>query len=381
MNVIQDVVIVGGGAIGLSIAYALAREGVVSTVMDRRRLGAEASWAGAGLIPPVSERRPGAGTPIAALRSWSASLFPAWSEALREETGIDNGYRRCGGMDVACTPAEAQGLLATAGRWRAEGIAHERLSPADCLRVEPALGPEVQFVYFLPDRAQVRNPWHLRALAAGAARLGVKLLPWHEVQRLETRGERVIAIHGEAGTYSCQWLIVAAGAWSGRLLETIGVRAPTPPVKGQIVLLRHDRRLLRRIVEHGKNYLVPRDDGRILIGATEEDAGFDTRPTEGSFRELTAEAIRLCPILAAAEVEATWAGLRPGSLDSKPYIGLAPGFRNLVLATGHKRAGLQLSPATGELVADLVLGRTLRIDLAAFRPDREPETSDDTFRS
>ena len=146
--------------------------------------------------------------------------------------------------------------------------------------------------------------------------------------------------------------------------------------------MRHDRPLLRRIVEHGKNYLVPREDGRVLVGATEEDAGFDTRPTAAAHRETCwPRRIRLCPVLAEAEVEATWAGLRPGSIDTKPYIGLAPGFRNLIVATGHKRAGLQLSPATAELVADLVLGRTPRLDLTPFRVDREPDPTDDTFRS
>ncbi len=137
----------------------------------------------------------------------------------------------------------------------------------------------------------------------------------------------------------------------------IGVHAPTPPFKGQIVLLRSERPLIRRVVEHGKNYLVPRDDGRVLVGATEEDVGFDTMPTSQVTRELLDLAVRLCPVLSEAEVEATWAGLRPGSCDSKPYIGRAPGFENVIVASGHKRAGLQLAPATAELVADLVLGR------------------------
>jgi glycine oxidase len=147
------------------------------------------------------------------------------------------------------------------------------------------------------------------------------------------------------------------------------------------VLLRHDKLLIRRIIEHGKNYLVPREDGRILIGATEEDVGFDKRPTPVAIRDLLDEALRLCPVLARAEVEATWAGLRPGSVDTRPYIGFAPGFRNLIVATGHKRAGLQLSPATGELVADLLLGRAPRIELTHFRLDREPDLTADTFRS
>src|SRR5262249_38833279 len=157
------------------------------------------------------------------------------------------------------------------------------------------------------------------------------------------------------------------GAWSAGLLESLGVHAPTPPVKGQIVLLRGAPGLLTRVVEHGKNYLVPREDGRILVGATEEEAGFDTRSTPSGVRDLLDEALQLCPALAEAGVERPWAGLRPGSLDGRPYLGPAPGFSNLFVGTGHKRAGLQLSPGTAEVVADLVMGRPPRVELGPFR--------------
>jgi glycine oxidase len=166
------------------------------------------------------------------------------------------------------------------------------------------------------------------------------------------------------------------------LLDGLGVSAPTPPVKGQIVLLKGDRPLLRRIVEHGPRYLVPREDGRVLVGATQEDAGFDTRATPRGVRDLLDEALRLCPVLAEAEVEKAWAGLRPGSIDTRPYIGLVPGLSNVVVATGHMRAGLQLAPATAEVVTDLVLGRPPQIDLAGYRIGREPVAPEgEAFRS
>jgi glycine oxidase len=379
-----DIVIVGGGVIGLSIAYALAREGLRPTVLDRRDLGREASWAGAGLIPPIGER---AATephpnPLVALRSWSARLYPDWSDALREETGIDTGYRRTGGVDVAWTESEDRALRTAAGQWRAEGIAFERLTPGDYARVEPALNPELRTVYYLPDRAQVRNPWLLRALIAATSRRGVALRPWHSVEGCSLRGDRVEAVNTSTGTIPCHRLIVAAGAWSGQLLQDIGVRVPTPPLKGQIVLLNADRPLIRRVVEHGRNYLVPREDGRVLVGATEQDAGFDKRTTFEDTRALLDDALRLCPILGEAQVEATWAGLRPGSVDTRPYIGPAPRYDNLIVATGHKRAGLQLAPATAELVADLLLGRPPRLDLTPFRTDRPTAVGgDDGFRS
>jgi glycine oxidase len=375
-----DVVIVGGGVIGLSVALALAREGVRPTVLDRREMGREASWAGAGLIPPQADNP--ARPPLVALGSWSARLYPAWSELLHAETGIDIGYRRTGGVDVAWTDLENQELLATAGRWRALGIAYERLPKGDYTRVEPALNPSLESVYFLPDRAQVRNPRLLRALVAAIARKGGKLMPECGVESFQVHAGRVTAVKTSAGELPCGTVVVAAGPWSGQLLQSIGVNAPTPPFKGQIVLLRGNRPLLRRIVEHGNNYLVPRDDGRILVGATEENVGFDSIPTARDTRALVDWAVRICPVLKEAEIQATWAGLRPGSFDSKPYIGRAPGFDNVIVASGHKRAGLQLAPATAELVADLVLDRSPRLDIGPFRIDREPEPAGDiTFRS
>ena len=237
----SDVVIVGGGVIGLSIAYALAR-GAPPTVLDRREPGREASWAGAGLIPPIADRDAADATapanPLAALRSWSARLYPEWSAALHDETGIDNGYRRTGGVDVAWTEREDDALRAAAGRWRAEGIAYERIPTGDFARVEPALNPELRSVYFLPDRAQIRNPRLLRALMQAAVRRGARLEPIEAPRGSPSTAagsRRCARVRGEI---PCGLVVVAAGAWSGGLLEPAGVHAPTPPLKGQIVLLK-----------------------------------------------------------------------------------------------------------------------------------------------
>lgn len=375
----NDVVIVGGGVIGLSIAHALADEGIAASVLDRGPLGRQASWAGAGIISPPAERP--VARPLASLRTLSARLQPEWSEALRAATGIDNGYRRTGGVDLALTEAEDHHLRADAGRWRAEGIAFERLEPRDFPRVEPALGPEVRVAYYLPDLAQIRNPHHLRALIAANQRRGVRLEPERAALGFDIQGDRIVAVRTSGGPLPCGLVIVAAGAWSSHLLEGIGLRVATPPVKGQIVLLRDDRPIIGRIIEHGKRYLVPRVDGRVLVGSTEEDAGFDTRSTPTAVRDLIDEALRLCPALAEAEVERTWAGLRPGGMDARPYLGMAPGYANLIVATGHQRSGLQLSTGTAVLIADLVAGRQPRIDLGPFRLDREPEMDEDAFRS
>ena len=332
------------------------------------------------MIAPSSEHA--AASPTIALRSWSARLFADWSAALRTETGIDNGYRRCGGVDVAWDEAEAQALRTAAGRWRAEGVAFERLAVADIRRVEPALSPSIEVAYFLPDRAQIRNPRHVRALAAAVAARGGTLMPHQAVTGFRTERARIAAVVTERETLSCHRVVVAAGAWSAGLLAALGLNAPTPPVRGQIVLLRTDPPLLKRVVEHGSRYLVPRDDGRVLVGATEEEVGFDTSVTAQGVAALLAEALRLCPSLASAAMERAWAGLRPGSVDTRPYIGPAPGYDNLIVAAGHKRAGLQLSTGTAEVVADIILGRPPRLDLSAFEIGREPARGlDDAFRS
>ena len=376
----DELVVVGGGVIGLSIAYRLAREGMTSTILDRGEVGRESSWAGAGLLPAHNQRLDK--NPTVALRSWSALLHEEWAAALREETGIDNGFRRCGGVDVALTDHEDQELKANAGRWRNEGIVFERLAEADFHKVEPALSRDLRSVYFLPDRAQLRNPWHLRALETAVRQRGVTLRPTEEARGFVTRGDRIVGVRTAEGLVECGRVVIAAGAWSGDLLAPLQIHAPTPPLKGQIVLLRGPRKLLKRIVEHGMNYFVPRDDGRILIGATEERVGFDKRTTPEGMKFLLDEAYRICPVLAEAEVETSWAGLRPGSFDTKPYLGTLPGFSNAFIATGHKRSGIQLSTGTAEVISDLVLGRQPRIDLAPFRIDREPsEGEPEAFRS
>lgn len=219
-------------------------------------------------------------------------------------------------------------------------------------------------------------------LAEAVRSRGGTLRPGLAASGFVVRGGRVEAVVTREGEIPCGSVVVAAGAWSETLLMGLGLDVPTPPVRGQIVLLRPDRPMLRRIVEHGKKYLVPREDGRILIGSTEERAGFVAETTEEGVQSLIAEAIALCPGLEGVEIERAWAGLRPGSRDTRPYLGKVPDLDNLVVATGHQRSGLQLSPASAEVVADLLLGRMPRIDLTGYEVVRDTSPDDgDAFRS
>lgn len=354
-----DVLIVGGGVIGLTTAYNLARDGVRVTVVDRGKVGHEASWAGAGIVPPGNPSL--ATSPPDQLRAVSSCMMPGLSADLRSQTGIDNGYRRCGGVDWL-DPTE---VTETTALWASEGL---RFSAIGESRGRKG--------YHLPDTAQVRNPRHLRALTAACGIFHVTFRPGNGVELIERDGGVTFS---DGSTVTPGAVVVTAGAWTGRLLSGVFVR----PVRGQIALLRLPEPPITHIVQEDKRYTVPRDDGRVLIGSTEEpEAGFAKRTTPEAIAGLRRWAEQWVPALRSAELEAAWAGLRPSSVDGLPYIGKVPGYQSVFVAAGHFRAGIQQSPATGRALADLLQGREPVIPLASFRPDRPPQAaSKAAFRS
>jgi glycine oxidase len=353
-----DILIIGGGVIGLSCAYYLAREGVRVTVVDRGDFGREASWAGAGILPPGNPAR--ATDVVGRFLALGSSLHETLALDLRDRTGIENGYIRSGGVEVLRD--EGYGFPEV----RREGITC-RLFDAEALHdIEPALAPTVRTGCYLPDMAQVRNPWHLKALIAACAGLGVRLCPSCPVDNWIMRGDKVDGVGTGEGDRHADEYLLASGAWTDGMLEPLGIRLDVRPVRGQIALLNTGAPLLRRIVLEGKRYIVPRQDGRVLVGSTEEDAGFDHRTTAKAIAELLQFAVRLVPALAGATVERTWAGLRPGSPDELPFLGRVPGWENVSVAAGHFRAGIQLSPITGMLMKELLLGQTLTVPLDRF---------------
>ncbi len=363
MSEYPDVLIVGGGVIGLSTAYFLARAGARVAVLDQGDLGRQASWAGAGIISPASLDH--ARSPLEALRARSCALYPGLSRELREQTGIDNGYFVCGGLEIP-----EGGEEEPADEWRGEGIAFTRLDGAGLRRLEPRLAPGLHHGYYLPDMAQVRNPRHLQALQAACARLGVDLQPSCAARALVQGKGRIRAVESERGPLAAGRFLLAAGAWTDALLAPVGWRPGIRPVRGQIALLETYVPGPRPVLLAGKRYLVPRADGRVLVGSTEEDAGFAATPTAGGVAGLLAFAASLVPDLAAAPLVRCWAGLRPGSPDGLPYLGAVPGWDNLFVAAGHFRAGLQLSAATGLVLSEVLAGRPPSLPLEPFRLDR-----------
>jgi glycine oxidase len=273
---------------------------------------------------------------------------------------------------VAFDPEEEHALRSAAGRYRSLDILSEPLAPDRAKTLEPALTLEIRVAYHIPATAQVRNPRHLKALIAACTRQGVDIRPGTEVVDFDQSQSAIRGVRTRDGAHlSAAKTVVAAGAWSGPLLSRIGVDLPVHPVRGQMLLLRPESPVLERILHWDKQYLVPRIDGRVLVGSTQEEVGFDRSTTKTGINALRATAIRLCPALDTADVERTWAGLRPASRDGKPYMGPVPGQRGLYVATGHFRSGLQLSPATGQVMKEILMDQPPTVPLDEFRIDRE----------
>lgn len=357
----HDVLIIGGGVIGLSIAYEAAGRGLSVVLCEQGPLGSEASWAGAGIIPAGAN--PDLGTPLQRLHSASNLLWPGLTEELREATGIDNGYVRCGGICIARGPDQRE-LQAQFDEWQQTGVEHAVLSHDESRRCEPqfAPGPD-DVVCRIPAVAQVRNPRHLKALIAACSRRGVEFRTGETVLGFRREGGRVSAVSTSTGDCRADQFVVAGGAWSNSLLASCGFHADIVPVRGQIVLLSMQALPFRHVIECGPRYLVPRPDGRVLVGSTEEWVGFNKGNTSSGVQGLLQFAEGLVPALADARFETCWSGLRPHSPRSIPFIGRVPEHDNLLVATGHFRSGLSLSPITARLVVQQLAGETPELPL------------------
>jgi glycine oxidase len=371
MQRIADVLIIGGGVIGLTTACELARAGRRVLVCDRGKLGREASWAAAGIIPPGTPRRGNA--PFQQLRAVGSVLFAELSNKLMLESGIDTGYRECGGIEFA-ERADDRKLLDT---WKSDGVEVEPLDRTQIKNLEPNVLPQAAPAVHLPGMAQVRPPRHLRALILAAQRLGVVLSPDCRVSGYSVQGRRVNTVDTKEGPVIAGQYVICAGAWSRRVAGALRYALPLFPVRGQMLLLKLPGPIFQRVLLQGKRYLVPRDDGRVLVGSTEEDVGFDQKTVQADLDDLRDFALRLVPQLASAEIESSWAGLRPGTPDAMPLIGPLPELDNVWVATGHFRSGIHLSAVTARVVSQALSGEEPIVPIDAFRLDRQIVTCED----
>ena len=378
------VVVVGGGVVGLAAARRLALEGMAVTVVEREVPAHGATWASAGMLSPLGERLEEG--PFLDLGVRSLEEYPDFVAALETEAEMEVGYRRSGKVQVARKPEEGRALKERAEWGRLRGFETEWLEGRKLRRRFPQVTPSALGGMFIPGDHQVENRALGEALHRAVVRAGGIVEGRTAVTRLlveEAGANRVRGVQVEGGrVVEASWVVLAAGAWSARLPglpRPLSVR----PVRGQMVALRPESLPWSRMIADRAVYLVPRGDGRVLAGSTEEDAGFANATTVEGVRSLLDGAVGLVPSLGEAEVTEVWAGLRPGTPDRRPILGPDPEVEGLVYATGHFRNGILLAPATAELVSDLILGRPPSIPLHPFSPTRfrgtgpDPDPDDD----
>ncbi len=363
-----DVVIIGGGIIGVACARALTRVGVRRVVLvEREELGREASRAAAGMLAPQAEAE--CLGPFLDLCLAARERYRTLADELRDATGEDIEYCNWGLLYLV-DPAEQEAARGRAGWQRAAGLRVEEVSGQALRSLEPALNPEIGGALLFPDEAHVRPCAVVRALTAGAREGGAQIFEKVEAVDFIIGEDRLRGVRAGGETILADTIVACAGAWTGRLLDLLGHSLPTEPVRGQIVRARFERPPLTHLVWGPMGYLVPRLNGELLVGATVERAGFDATPTLGGVASLC-EAVRaMAPGLMAAPFDRAWAGLRPRLPDGLPAIGRFADLPNLYVATGHYRNGILLGPLTGELIADLVVGKEPPFSLAPFSPDR-----------
>ncbi|CAA9509603.1 MAG: Glycine oxidase ThiO [uncultured Solirubrobacterales bacterium] len=371
-----DVVVVGGGVVGLAAAWRARRRGLSVLVVERGRVGDGASGVAAGMLAPVTEADFGEDRAIA-LNLAGLERWPAFAAELSERSGVDTGYRRSGALVVAADRDDAEVLRRVAGLQRSLGLEASWLTGREARRLEPGLSPRVPGALEAPAEGYVDPPGVVAGLRAALLAEGGELREQTTVERLELAdgGAHLEGmVLGDGASVRAEHVVLAAGAWSGGLAGLPpGEAPPIRPVKGQILSLRAGDRSLpaERLIRTLRCYVVSRTDGRVVIGATTEERGFDVRVTaEGIYRLLEA-AREVLPDVDELEFVSARAGLRPGTPDNAPVVGRGE-VDGLVWATGHGRNGVLLAPITAEALAALVCGEEPPEELASYGPDRFP---------
>ncbi|MEZ7007321.1 glycine oxidase ThiO [Streptomyces sp. AD55] len=371
----SDVLVVGGGIIGLVTAWRAARRGLATAVVDPAPGGGAARVA-AGMLAPVTELHYGEQA-LLALGLASAERYPDFAAELSDATGHDLGYRRCGTLAVALDADDRAHLRELHAFQERCGLASTWLPGRECRRLEPMLAPGVRGGLWVEGDHQVDPRRLARALVVACERAGV-VFHRDEAVRLTVAGDRATGVVTAGGTRPAAGRVVlAAGSLSGRLAGVPEeVRAPVRPVKGQVLRLAMPSahgpllgRTVRAVVRGNPLYLVPRENGELVVGATSEELGWDTTVTAGGVYELLRDAHELVPGITELPLAETLAGLRPGSPDNAPLLG-ATALPGLLLATGHHRNGVLLTPVTGDVMAEILTGGEPPAVARPFTPRR-----------
>ncbi|MGD0960787.1 MAG: glycine oxidase ThiO [Methylomonas sp.] len=354
MTLHTDILIIGGGVSGLLTALELRKAGRDVALIDKSALGRESSWAGGGILLPIYPWRQAQA--ISELVYHSLKSYPDLVSELFAETGIDPELRDCGML--VCKNPDETAALAWLQKYRISGLSAGG-------RQTSFLNTEFQNALWLPEIAHVRNPRLLQSLSAYLRKIGVRFFEGAVINHIEIDRRRIQRLISADRQFTCNELIICAGAWTAEILKQWLPAAKSPPiqpVKGQMLLFSADPETLPFMVLDGEHYLIPRRDGKILAGSTVESVGFDKSVTRPAKEELYDFATRLLPRLRQYPLSMHWAGLRPGSADGVPFIGRHPDFGNLSINAGHFRNGVVMGPASARLLADLLLERPTGID-------------------
>jgi len=366
-----DIVIIGGGVIGLAVARALALRGLRDVLLlERGSLGAESSSAAAGMLAPQAEaNRP---HEFFYLTCQSRDMYPLFASALLEETGIDIELETTGALYLAFTEHDAD-ELEQRYEWqnRAE-LPIEKLSSEAARKLEPAICEDVRAALRFPRDTQVENRRLIGALSVANERLGVRLETGTNVISLKAERGRLKGIETSRGFVATDRVVIAGGAWSS-LIDAADIALPDlriKPVRGQMLCFEANPQICGHVVYSSRGYIVPRRDGRLLAGSTTEHAGFEKRVTAAGIHSILSAALEISPRIASLPMTDSWAGLRPRAADTLPVLGPCAEIAGVFYATGHYRNGILLAPVTGELIARAIVDGVFPSSLSIFSPDR-----------
>lgn len=362
-----EVVVIGGGVIGLTVARALVQRGVRDVLLvERSALGAEASFAAGGMLAPQTEAN--GRDDFFELACQSRDLYPNFAAELREETGIDVELDTTGTLYLALT----EGDLDEIGKryeWQIQaGLVVEELTASAARELEPCVTETALGALRFPHDIQVENRRLLNALVNSVDKLGVTITTNTSVESIVVERGRLTGVQTSRGFVSCRKVVNAAGTWSSAIKHSHTPKIE--PVRGQMICLDAKPQLTRHVIFSPRGYLVPRQDGRLLAGSTSESAGFTKQVTAGGISTILANAQEISPAVSRLPIVDTWSGLRPRAADGLPVMGPCGEIDGLFYATGHYRNGILLAPVTGELIAEAVVAGHVSSLLAAFSPNR-----------
>ncbi len=344
-----DAIVIGGGVIGCSIAYHLAKSGVKTTLLERGEIGMGASNAASGILSSMFGNPT---EPYVQLVNSSLKMFHTLALELAEASGVDIEFVQCGELELALNETEAEALhfAATQNRWRSSTA--QWLDGRAAREMEPALSNRIAGALYMPEVCRVNNQRLSAAYARAAEHLGTTVREHTEVIGLVRSGLRISGVRLYNDELSADHVIIAAGPWTRHIAEVLGSYVPVRPVRGVNLNLQPTGRSISSVIHGGWGLLVPRNDGSIVAGATVEEADYDCRVTAGAVQDILDMSETIIPSLRDARFNWAVAGLRPGSPDDSPMMGSVPGWQGLHIATGHYRSGILLSAIAGKLMAE-----------------------------